>query len=270
MNKFEELYKTPLKAIISASEAIMYVYNHEFEKIKKADGSPLTEADLKSSQIIRSFLEETNIPITGEEVKKADFSERKNWSKCWCVDPLDGTKEFIKKNGEFVVNIALIENQKSIFGIIASPVLEEIIMGGPEFGAFHFSYNDKNNPENWRKLPAINSLNNPITLISSRSHYSGDLLSLVEFIEKKYDKVTSKKMGSALKFFDLVLGKADIYPRFAPTMEWDIAAGQAIYEAVGGEVLQRGTGKPLTYNKKDLTNPFFVASKKIIPIHLTN
>lgn len=269
MNKFEEVYKTPLEAIISASKAIMHIYKNEFEKITKADGSPLTAADLKSSQIIRDHLEKTNIPITGEEVKKEEFSERKKWTKCWCIDPLDGTKEFIKKNGEFVVNIALIEGEKPVFGIIASPVLEKIIMGGPEFGAYYFTFEQANNPEEWEKLQNINLINDPVTLISSRSHYSGDLLTLVDFIEEKYGKVSSKKMGSAMKFFELVLGNADIYPRYAPTMEWDIAAGQAIYEAVGGEVLQRDNGKPLVYNKEDLTNPFFVASKKIIPIPLT-
>lgn len=271
MNKsILEISKEPILAAIEASKAIMKIYIQDFEKIEKADGSPVTAADLESSKIIRKHLRETKIPITGEEVVKEPYSIRKEWHQSWCIDPLDGTKEFIKKNGEFVINIALIEKQKAIFGLIASPVKEEIMLGGPSFGAYHFSFTDALDPEKWTKLPQLNDINKPVQLISSRSHYSGDLLSLVDFIEEKYGKVTSKQMGSALKFFDLLTGKSDIYPRFAPTMEWDIAAGQAIYEAVGGEVLQRGSGLPLVYNKENLKNPYFVASKKIIPIDLSN
>lgn len=270
MNKsIQEISKEPVSAAIAASKAIMDIYVKDFKKIEKEDGSPLTAADLESSKIIRQYLEKTNIPITGEEVLKEPYSKRKDWHQSWCIDPLDGTKEFIKKNGEFVINIALIENQKAVFGLIASPVKEEIMMGGPSFGAFHFKFSDAFNSKKWISLPMLNDINKPIQLISSRSHYSGDLLTLVDFIEKKYGEATSKQMGSALKFFDLVLGNSDIYPRFAPTMEWDIAAGQAIYEAVGGEVLQRGNGLPLIYNKENLKNPYFVASKKVIPIDLS-
>lgn len=271
MNKsIQEISKEPILAAIEASKSIMDIYAEDFERIEKKDGSPVTAADLASSKIIRQHLEKTNIPITGEEVLKEPYAIRKDWKLSWCIDPLDGTKEFIKKNGEFVINIALIENQKAIYGLIASPVKKEMMIGGPSFGAYHFSFADALDSEKWTELPQLNEINKPIQLISSRSHYSGDLLSLVDFIEEKYGKVTSKQMGSALKFFDLVKGTSDIYPRFAPTMEWDIAAGQAIYEAVGGEVLQRGNGQPLIYNKENLKNPFFVASKKIIPIDLSN
>lgn len=270
MNKsIREISKEPILAAIAASKAIMDIYVQDFEKIEKEDGSPLTAADLKSSKVIREHLSKTNIPITGEEVKKAPYSERKEWIQSWCIDPLDGTKEFIKKNGEFVINIALIENQKAVFGLIASPVKEEIMIGGPSYGAYNFNFTNALDPEKWTELTILNKINKPVQIISSRSHYSGDLLSLVDFIEENYGKATSKQMGSALKFFDLVKGLSDIYPRFAPTMEWDIAAGQAIYEAVGGEVLQRGNGLPLIYNKENLKNPYFVASKKIIPIDLS-
>jgi 3'(2'), 5'-bisphosphate nucleotidase len=271
MNKsIYEISKAPILAAIAAAKAIMDIYVQDFERIEKEDGSPLTAADLESSKIIRQHLEKTNIPITGEEVLKEPYSVRKEWPKSWCIDPLDGTKEFIKKNGEFVINIALIENQNAVFGLIASPIKEEIMIGGPKLGAYHFNFSDALDSEKWAKLPELKTLNEPIHLISSRSHYSGDILSLVDFIEENYGKVMSKQMGSALKFFDLVKGTSDIYPRFAPTMEWDIAAGQAIYEAVGGEVLQRGSGLPLVYNKENLKNPYFVASKKIIAIDLSN
>ncbi|RYM35558.1 3'(2'),5'-bisphosphate nucleotidase [Brumimicrobium glaciale] len=261
MTKLFEEYQLTIRAALDASKVIMEIYAGEFERIEKADGSPVTIADLSSSKIIASYLSQTNIPITGEEIEKESFAVRSTWKKVWCVDPLDGTKEFIKKNGEFVINIALIEDGKPVYGLIASPVNKQIILGNKESGAFQTSYEDALNPEKWRKLDQLPAVNSPVHIIASRSHYSGDLLKLAQHIEKEYGEIESTAMGSALKFFELVNGTADVYPRFAPTMEWDIAAGQAIYEAIGGEVIQVETGKPLIYNKKDLKNPYFVASK---------
>lgn len=255
----------PIEASIEASKAIMKIYEGEFERIEKKDGSPVTIADFTSSEILRDHLKQTSLPITGEEREKAPFEIRKDWSRSWCIDPLDGTKEFIKRNGEFVINIALLEGQKTILGLIASPVNEKIILGGPEFGAYEFSFIEARNPEKWKKLEALKPITDPITVISSRSHYTGDILSLIHNIEEKYNKFESIKMGSALKFFYLVNGKADIYPRFAPTMEWDIAAGQAIFEAIGGEIINIKTGKPLEYNKENLMNPYFIAYNKYVP-----
>jgi len=257
-------YKVTINAALEASDAIMDIYAGDFERIEKTDGSPVTIADLTASKIIRKHLITTGIPITGEEVEKHPYSERKHWTQVWCVDPLDGTKEFIKKNGEFVINIALIENKKAVFGLIASPVRREIIIGNQESGAFQMSYEDALNPNRWRRLKNLSELNKPIQMISSRSHYSGNLLKLAQSIEKNYGPVESQAMGSALKFFELVNNKADVYPRFAPTMEWDIAAGQAVYEAIGGNVINVNTRKPLTYNKEDLRNPHFIASNPII------
>lgn len=257
-------YKTTIIAALEASAAIMDIYAGDFERINKEDGSPVTIADLTSSKIIRNHLKPTKIPITGEEVEKHPYTERKNWDKVWCVDPLDGTKEFIKKNGEFVINIALIENGKATFGLIASPIKRQIIIGNKKSGAFQMSYENALIPSKWRRLNDLFETNAPIQLISSRSHYSGNLLKLQQSIESKYGPVESQTMGSALKFFELVNNRADIYPRFAPTMEWDIAAGQAIYEAIGGKVINVNTGKPLVYNKKDLMNPHFIASNALI------
>ena len=262
MVNLEPKYHSAIIAAIKASEAIMKIYETDFSTDLKSDGSPVTKADLASSDIISSYLEETAIPITGEETLKKPYSERKGWEECWCVDPLDGTKEFIRKNGEFVVSIALIKNQQPHFGIIASPVSKHIIIGGEDFGAYIFSFDEFNNPKKWKKLARISAINNPVVVISSRSHYSGDLLSIIQNIEKQYGAVASARMGSALKFFDLVQGKADVYPRLAPTMEWDIAAGHAIYKAVGGEVINLETDKPLIYNKESLFNSFFIAAKK--------
>ncbi|RFC54100.1 3'(2'),5'-bisphosphate nucleotidase CysQ family protein [Brumimicrobium aurantiacum] len=261
MTKLFQKYQVAILAALESSEAIMEIYNDEFEKIIKEDGSPVTKADLSSSKIIAKHLKTTDIPITGEEIEKEPFEIRSQWEENWCVDPLDGTKEFIKKNGEFVINIAHITKGKPAFGLIASPVNRQIILGNKASGAFQTSYEDALDPSKWKKLEQLPKVNSPIHIIASRSHYSGNLLKLAQYIEQNYGAFISTGMGSALKFFDLVKGTADVYPRFAPTMEWDIAAGHAIYEAIGGEVIDVKTGKSLVYNKKELKNPYFVASK---------
>ena len=240
----------------------MQIYQNDFEEIIKADGSPLTQADLASSDIIGQHLSPYKIPITGEETEKMSFEERAQWTECWCVDPLDGTREFIKKNGEFAVNIALIKDSKAHFGLIASPVRREIIIGSEETGVYIFSFDEAHNFSTWKKLSIPDKHNNPIVLIGSRSHHSGSMLEIIETLQSISTEIEFSKKGSALKFFDLALGTADIYPRFAPTMEWDIAAGQAIIEALGGEVTNALDGTRLQYNKEDLTNPFFIAKTK--------
>ncbi|MGM0478265.1 MAG: 3'(2'),5'-bisphosphate nucleotidase CysQ family protein [Bacteroidota bacterium] len=260
-----KLVNTALTAVVEASKVIMKIYEEDFRRIEKEDGSPVTIADYTSSNILREHLEKTGLPITGEERKKAPFEERKKWDQCWCIDPLDGTKEFIKKNGEFVINIALLEGEKAVFGLIASPVQRKIILGGSKYGAYSFSFDDVDHTDRWKELKKLAPVRNPLTVISSRSHYTGDILSLIHRIEEHYNKFESIKMGSALKFFHLVKGKADIYPRFAPTMEWDIAAGHAIFNAVGGEIVALETGEPLVYNKMNLENPYFIAYNKHVP-----
>ena len=259
MIPFHAKYLAAIHASIAASEAIMQIYQNDFEKIIKADGSPLTQADLASSDIIDLFLSPFGIPITGEETEKMSYVERSTWTECWCVDPLDGTKEFIKKNGEFAVNIALIKEGKAHFGLIASPVRREILVGSAETGVYLFSFDDVHDFSSWKKLSIPEKHNNPIVLIGSRSHHSGSVLQIIESLKPLSSEIKFTQMGSSLKFFDLALGIADIYPRFAPTMEWDIASGQAILEALGGSVVHAETGEPLRYNKANLLNPFFIA-----------
>ncbi|MGB0932792.1 MAG: 3'(2'),5'-bisphosphate nucleotidase CysQ family protein [Lishizhenia sp.] len=262
--KFESKHLIALNAAVEASKKIMEIYAKGFETEIKTDGSPVTEADLASSEIISEILSTTNIPILGEEKLKQPYSARKNWKENWCVDPVDGTKEFIAKNGEFVVNIALIEEHKPVFGLIASPVKKEIIFGGKAFGSYFSTFENLSEENKWIQLPELNTINSPCVMTSSRTHHSGNTLKIVHQAEAQYGKLEFIKMGSALKFFDLVQGNADVYPRFAPTMEWDIAAGQAIYEAIGGEVLHATKGIPLYYNKENLKNPYFIAKKKIL------
>ena len=140
MEQLKEKYKVAIRAAIDASQTIMDVYENEFDTIIKEDGSPLTKADLASTKIIHKHLEPLNIPITGEETEKRPFSERKNWKECWCIDPLDGTKEFINRNGEFAVNIALLQEGSPVFGLIASPVQEIMYFGGIEIGVYKMKF----------------------------------------------------------------------------------------------------------------------------------
>jgi len=256
------IYRRAIEAALEASHAIIEIYEQVFEQVLKQDGSPVTQADLAASHSIERVLLPLGIPITGEETEKAAFEERQHWQKCWCVDPLDGTKEFIKRNGEFAVNIALIENGQPVFGLIASPVQEEILLGSKETGVFKFLFQDWQSQEKWIQITAPQNTNNPIIMACSRSHHSGPVLQFIQALKKITNEVIFLKKGSSLKFFDLASGAADVYPRFAPTMEWDIAAGQAILEALGGEVVHAETGEPLRYNKANLVNPYFIARTK--------
>lgn len=259
MQQFPIAYRFAISAALAASKAIMAIYEQNFESQDKADGSPVTAADLAASACIEEILAPLGIPLTGEESDKAPYEQRQHWQQSWCIDPLDGTKEFIKRNGEFAVNIALIENGKPIFGLIASPVQEEILLGSKDTGVFIFHFQDWQAKEKWTELSAPLKTNIPLVMACSRSHHSGPVLQIIHQLQTNDQNIDFIKKGSALKFFDLARGAADIYPRFAPTMEWDIAAGQAILEALGGEVVHAETGEPLRYNKANLVNPYFIA-----------
>ena len=254
--------KLVLEAALDASAEIMRIYQNPFHTDYKNDGSPVTAADLASSEIIRKKLSETNIPITGEELIKLPYEVRKNWTLSWCVDPLDGTKEFIKRNGEFSINIALIDNNKAVFGMLASPVNEEIIYGGAESSVFYASYKNALNFSEHQQLSPNEIVNDPPVLCTSRAPHTIGHLRIIEMIKEKFGDIAFIKKGSALKFIDLALNRGDVYTRFAPTMEWDIAAGQAILEGLGGTVYSAATGLPLYYNKEDLYNPHFIAKTR--------
>ncbi len=261
MRDFPINYKTALAAAVDASRAILEIYHKGFETKFKSDGSPVTEADLSSSKIISSHLYKTDIPIIGEERVNLEFEERKNWKQNWCVDPLDGTKEFVKRNGEFAVNIALIEDHKPIFGLIAEPCKGRIIAGGKGLGVYIWEYETDPDMELIVKISNTKTIEDEVVWIGSRSHPSADV-NWEKILEINFSKVAKIAKGSAIKFFELTQENANIYPRFAPTMEWDIAAGQAIIEELGGTVVNAETLEPLTYNKKSLFNPNFVAKTK--------
>jgi len=245
-----------LQLAITASEAackeIMEVYNSgDFQSETKGDNSPLTLADKKAHHVISAILKPSELPILSEEGKHIPYEERKNWTRFWMVDPLDGTKEFLKRNGEFTVNIALIENQKPVLGVVAIPVSGDVFFAKEGSGAF------VRRDGNSLALPKRSKLDlnkQGIRVVASRSHMSEET---EEFI-KTLNEPQLVSQGSSLKFMLLAEDKADIYPRFAPTMEWDTAAAHAVAVEAGISVMKKGTNDPLAYNKPDLLNPHFI------------
>lgn len=263
LQQFPSNYLIAIEAAISASHVISEIYQEHVVPTIKEDGSPVTKADFAASAIIEKYLLKTNIPILGEELEKDDFETRSTWTENWCVDPLDGTRMYLLRNGEFSVNIAHIVGNEPAFGVVASPVNREVIAGGPGFGCFLIQFDDFETPEKWKSIAPHAVANQPLQIICSRSyqpfHGGSQFEMYTESIAHEY-----VRRGSAIKFFNLALGTADIYPRFAPTMEWDIAAGHAILNELGGTIVNAHTGEPLTYNKESLFNPHFIAKTKAI------
>lgn len=242
-----------IQTAYNAGEAIMKIYNsNDFDIELKGDNSPLTKADKNAHEVIMKALSQTKLPILSEEGVSVSYERRKNWRRFWMVDPLDGTKEFIKRNGEFTVNIALIEDGKPIFGVVYAPVLDKMYYGGKGVGVYLIS-----DHKEVKLKKKINSLD-IVRVVASRSHLNQDTQKFID----KFKKVEKVLMGSSLKFMLLAEGKADYYPRFAPTMEWDTAAAHAIVNAIGYEVLNSSTRQALVYNKEDLLNPHFLVSQK--------
>lgn len=261
----KEIFNIAITAAIEGGKKIMEIYNdNDFQVENKEDDSPLTIADKKANDIINDYLLPTGIPIISEENKQLDFSERKNWSNCWIVDPLDGTKEFIKKNGEFTVNIAFIENNKPVFGVIYVPAKKELYYGNVLISkSFKGVVGDKKFEFQQSNFTEIHpsSVGEKIRIVGSRSHMNQETLDYIEALKTKYSKeVEIVSKGSSLKFCLVAEGKADVYPRYAPTMEWDTAAGQAICNAVGLEVIDNEIGKSMKYNRENLLNNYFLVS----------
>ncbi|MEQ8910545.1 MAG: 3'(2'),5'-bisphosphate nucleotidase CysQ [Vicingaceae bacterium] len=263
----EEL-KTLLQSIcltsLKAGNAILEVYNSDFAVEHKDDKSPLTEADKQSHLAIVEDLEKKAFPILSEEGRDIAFEERKNWDYFWMVDPLDGTKEFVKRNGEFTVNIALIHQQKAILGVIYVPVKDALYFGAKGLGSFKVEDYSKasTNIEDWmadeNQLPKKHE--RPFTIVGSRSHMSEETMEFMNEKKEEKGEVEVISVGSSLKLCMVAEGKADAYPRFAPTMEWDTAAGQAIVEAMGGEVINWKSKEPMLYNREDLLNQWFLVT----------
>ncbi len=254
---------------IEAGKIILDIYHTDFSVDQKEDNSPLTQADQKSHEIITSGLKEItpDIPILSEEGNHASYEERKNWDWLWIIDPLDGTKEFVKKNGEFTVNIALVYQGKPVLGVIYAPDLKTLYVGRQDQGAYKLHNvrdlvhtNDTALLEQSESLP-FEKKTDVIQVVASRSHLTPETEAFVEDVKKNHKDVQLTSAGSSLKICLIAEGTADYYPRYAPTMEWDTAAGQAILEASGGKMLIKETEDPLLYNKEDLLNPWFLAKR---------
>ncbi|MEA3445562.1 MAG: 3'(2'),5'-bisphosphate nucleotidase CysQ [Bacteroidota bacterium] len=264
------LQEIAIKAAIEAGKVILDVYeNDDFEVKLKTDNSPLTLADRKAHDVIMSFLTKTNFPILSEEGREMHFDERKSWEHYWCVDPLDGTKEFIKRNGEFTINIALIYMGTPIMGVIYVPVLKELYFSSEKNGAYKLeNYLPKNVEEiilaglmaQSATLP-IEGLKDKFTIVASRSHKSPETEKFINRLANIYGDVDIISKGSSLKLCMVAEGRADVYPRFAPTMEWDTAAGHAIALGAGFVVTKQDGKNLLEYNKENLLNPWFIVKR---------
>lgn len=239
-----------------AGKETLEIYGREFSIEEKEDRSPVTEADKKSNEVIINALSESypDIPFISEESKQTPYTERKNWNYFWLIDPLDGTKEFIKKNGEFTINIALIEGQTPILGVIYVPVKDIFYYAKKGKGSFKIENGTSAQPIS----ATIETTKEKLVVLGSRSH-GGEALN--EYIEKKkeeYSEVELISSGSSLKFCLMAEGKADIYPRTGPTYEWDTAAGHAVVLESGKSVYDFKSGEPLLYNKENLLNGWFI------------
>lgn len=260
---YKNFRELAVRAALQAGCTIMDVYSMPTEAWQvelKADESPLTLADRRAHAVIAGMLADTRLPILSEEGAKADFDTRKAWTRFWLVDPLDGTKEFLKRNGEFTVNIALVENCTPVMGVIYVPVADILYIGTPDDGALRIDHPLSDEEKSETRLPQ--TADRPFTVAASRSHLSPETAQCIDSLREKHPTLVCISAGSSLKLCRVAEGSADVYPRFSPTMEWDTAAGDAIVRAAGGKVIHAVTGEPLSYNKRDLHNPWFVASRE--------
>ena len=247
----EKLIEPVVELAVKAGNAILEVYATDFDVQHKADESPLTQADMASHSVIDQGLKALtpDIPVLSEESGLPDFTERAQWNTYWLVDPLDGTKEFVNRNGEFTVNIALIEKGRPVFGVVHVPVRNKTYVGCAGYGA---ELRDAGSGP--VKINVAGETARPARVVGSRSHRGSSLDGFLD----KLGEHEMHAMGSSLKFCLVAEGAADIYPRLGPTSEWDTAAAQAVVEQAGGSVLTLD-GKPLSYNSKsEILNPYFL------------
>lgn len=265
----QALLKLAVKAAIKAGEEILRIYTtNDFNVETKADHTPVTRADKASSKCIISILSEAGFPVISEEEVISNYPVRKNWDTYWLVDPLDGTKEFIKRNGEFAVNIALIKDQQPVLGIIYGPVFKSLYFGRSGQGSYKVEFQELPHTDtgSWledllasaRRLP-VQALPKNYTVIASRSHLSRTINDRLDQLKALYGTVDMINAGSSIKQCWVAEGRAHEYPRFGTTMEWDTAAGQCILEEAGKKLIDLATGLPMRYNKESLENNFFIA-----------
>ena len=268
--------ETAVRAAIAAGREILAVYETDFGVEKKSDNSPLTIADQSAHEIIKAGLKSLGLPLLSEEGRAIPFEERRQWQRFWLVDPLDGTKEFIRRNGEFTVNIALIEDNRPIMGVVYVPVQDCLYFAAKPMGAFklaqarHLCQDGAGQPfpvtleallATAVRLPLADLPPRIYTVVGSRSHATSDLENYIDKLRSTKGALDFVSAGSSLKFCLVAEGKADIYPRLGPTMEWDTAAGQVVAQCAGARVVNHETGSELCYNKESLLNPWFIVER---------
>ncbi|MBN2893140.1 MAG: 3'(2'),5'-bisphosphate nucleotidase CysQ [Bacteroidales bacterium] len=262
----KKYYLEVINCAIEAGKEIMKIYlSEDFGVSYKEDNSPLTLADKKSNEVIMQTLNKIDIPIISEENKEIIFEDRKNWSEFWLVDPLDGTKEFINRRGDFTVNIALIKDNKPVFGVIYVPAKEKLYFGSIEIGSYkktevNSTFDDLEKLKTACERLPIEKNDDVYRVIASKSHFNKETEDFIENLKSTKPNMELINVGSSLKLCSIADGTADIYPRFGPTMEWDIAAGHAIVKSAGGKVIQAENKKEVVYNKENLLNPYFIVS----------
>jgi 3'(2'), 5'-bisphosphate nucleotidase len=269
------LVDAAIKAAFAAGRGILEVYGTEFTSEQKADKSPLTEADKRAHAAIVSALADTGLPVLSEEGKESAMAERQGWERYWLVDPLDGTKEFIKRNGEFTVNIALMERDgqpagalgsaRPIAGVLFVPVKDTLYFSWQGGGAYRQSAATHSTGGAYERALSADRLpvqqpRSAFTIVASRSHPSPETEAYIARMEQEHGAVALTSMGSALKICLVAEGAADAYPRYAPTMEWDTAAGHAIANEAGKQLIDITTGAPMRYNKASLVNNWFIVN----------
>ena len=275
-NNFSRTLLCSIEASLAAGQEIMKIYNRPFEIERKEDDSPVTAADKNAHKAIIGILKAAfpHIPVLIEEGKNIPFEVRKRWDLFWLVDPLDGTKDFIKKNGEFTVNIALMEKNRPVLGVVYIPCSDTVYLGIDKKGAFKIADAGSYVNGNGRIKKKISDLirseseilplkrknrQEYLVIVKSRSHSGEETESCINRLLRHFKNSKIIASGSATKLCILAEGSADVYPRLGPTMEWDTAAGHAILRCAGGDLLRTDTWTPLLYNKEDLKNPSFIA-----------
>lgn len=264
-----DLLKLAVTAAFKGGEKIFEIYATDFSVETKSDNTPVTLADKASGLCITELLSASGIPVISEEEEILDYSIRKTWKQVWIVDPLDGTKEFVKRNGEFAINIALVEDNKPVIGIIYAPVLKDIYFAYKGGGSYKISQHDmiveltkKNLPDHLfefsKKLP-LRKLPKTYTVVASRSHLSREINEHLNKLRALYGEIDLISAGSSIKQCWVAEGKAHEYPRFGTTMEWDTAAGQCILEEAGSHLIDLGTNQPMVYNRENMQNNYFMA-----------
>ena len=270
MENTKDLLCLAVGAAVEAGQHIMAVYDapeSQWEVERKADDSPLTRADREAHAAIAARLSGTGLPLLSEEGRHQPYDERSAWGRLWVVDPLDGTKEFLKRNGEFTVNIALVDEGRPVAGVVYVPATATLYFGAEGLGAYRLAdYRDEATPA-WaeltdagRRLPLAEGRTDYVVVVS-RSHLSAETEAFIDEARRAHADVRTVPSGSSIKICLVAEGTADVYPRLAPTMEWDTAAGHAVVRAAGGDIVEAGSGATLRYNKRDLTNPYFIVRR---------